>query len=121
MASDYGDEVGSKMIDDFMRFGERMGERAMYARAGQMQRAFQNATREARAAAGEEAPAEGRSEWAKLDMRRIDDGPPRSRFLKTRRNNKEAYSAALSPDGDIVNQIWNHRPPMIGHEARIES
>ena len=51
-----------------MRFGERMGERAMYARAGQMQRAFQNATREARATAGEEAPAEGRSEWAKLDM-----------------------------------------------------
>ena len=68
MASDYGDEAGSKMIDDFMRFGERMGERAMYARAGQMQRAFQNATREARATAGEEAPAEGRSEWAKLDM-----------------------------------------------------
>lgn len=68
MASDYGDEAGSKMIDDFMRFGERMGERAMYARAGQMQRAFQNATRDARAAAGEEAPAEGRSEWAKLDM-----------------------------------------------------
>lgn len=68
MASDYGDEAGSKMIDDFMRFGERMGERAMYVRAGQMQRAFQNATRDARAAAGEEAPAEGRSEWAKLDM-----------------------------------------------------
>ena len=68
MASDYGDEAGSKMIDDFMRFGERMGERAMYARAGQMQRAFQNATRDARAAAGDEAPAEGRSEWAKLDM-----------------------------------------------------
>lgn len=68
MASDYGDEAGSKMIDDFMRFGERMGERAMYARASQMQRAFQNATREARATAGEDAPAEGRSEWAKLDM-----------------------------------------------------
>lgn len=68
MASDYGDEAGSKMIDDFMRFGERMGERAMYVRAGQMQRAFQNATRDARAAAGEEAPAEGHSEWAKLDM-----------------------------------------------------
>lgn len=36
MASDYGDEAGSKMIDGFMRFGERMGERAMYAWAGQM-------------------------------------------------------------------------------------
>ena len=68
MASDYGDEAGSKMIDDFMRFGERMGERAMYARAGQMQRAFQNATRKARAAASEDAPAKGRSERAKLDM-----------------------------------------------------
>ncbi len=42
MASDYGDEAGSKMIDDFMRFGERMGERAMYARAAQMQRTYQS-------------------------------------------------------------------------------
>ena len=69
MASDYGDDAGSKMIDDFMRFGERMGERAMYARAAQMQRAFQNATRTAREAAGEEArPEEAPPEWAKLDM-----------------------------------------------------
>mgnify|MGYP000408768602 CR=1 FL=1 len=56
MASDYGDEAGSKMIDDFMRFGERMGERAMYTRASQMQRAFQNATQSAREAAGELPP-----------------------------------------------------------------
>lgn len=69
MASDYGDEAGSKMIDDFMRFGERMGERAMYARAAQMQRAFQNATRTAREAAGVDDRAEESSpEWAKLDM-----------------------------------------------------
>lgn len=67
MASDYGDEAGSKMIDDFMRFGERMGERAMYTRASQMQRAFQNATQSAREAAGE-APAGNLAEWAKLDM-----------------------------------------------------
>ncbi|RNL37794.1 hypothetical protein DMP06_10335 [Slackia equolifaciens] len=33
MASDYGDDAGEKMIEDFMRFGERMGERAMYDRA----------------------------------------------------------------------------------------
>lgn len=26
MASDYGDEAGSKMIDDFVRLGEHMGE-----------------------------------------------------------------------------------------------
>ena len=63
MASDYGDEAGSKMIDDFMRFGERMGERAMYARAGQMQRAFQNATRSTREAAGETTPSEEFAEW----------------------------------------------------------
>ena len=75
MASDYGDEAGSKMIDDFMRFGERMGERAMYARASQMRQAFENATREAqgvaRGAAEEQPP-----EWAKLDMhefQRIED------------------------------------------------
>lgn len=76
MASDYGDEAGSKMIDDFMRFGERMGERAMYARAGQMQRAFQSATRSTREAAGETTPSEEFAEWAKLDMQefqRIED------------------------------------------------
>lgn len=75
MASDYGDEAGSKMIDDFMRFGERMGERAMYARASQMRQAFENATREAQGIAGD--VAEERSpEWAKLDMhefQRIED------------------------------------------------
>ncbi len=68
MASDYGDEAGNKMIDDFMRFGERMGERAMYTRASQMQRAFQNATLAAREAAGEVVPSENLPEWAKLDM-----------------------------------------------------
>ena len=68
MASDYGDEAGSKMIDDFMRFGERMGERAMYTRAAQMQRAFQNATRSAQELTGDRAPEGDAPEWAKLDM-----------------------------------------------------
>lgn len=75
MASDYGDEAGSKMIDDFMRFGERMGERAMYARASQMRQAFENATREAQGIAGD-AAEEQPPEWAKLDMhefQRIED------------------------------------------------
>ena len=75
MASDYGDEAGSKMIDDFMRFGERMGERAMYARASQMRQAFENATREAQDIAGD-AAEEQPPEWAKLDMhefQRIED------------------------------------------------
>ncbi len=75
MASDYGDEAGSKMIDDFMRFGERMGERAMYARASQMRQAFESATREARGIAGD-AAEEQPPEWAKLDMhefQRIED------------------------------------------------
>lgn len=69
MASDYGDEAGEKMLDNFTRFGERMGERAMYDRAGRMQRAFQNATRSAREAGGSSLPArEVSPEWAKLDM-----------------------------------------------------
>lgn len=75
MASDYGDEAGSKMIDDFMCFGERMGERAMYARASQMRQAFENATREAQGIAGD-AAEEQSPEWAKLDMhefQRIED------------------------------------------------
>lgn len=70
MAGDYGDEAGEKMVDDFMRFGERMGERAMYERAHRIQRAFENATQAAKRSAGQEAP-----EWAKLDMaefRRIE-------------------------------------------------
>ena len=68
MASDYGDEAGSKMIDDFMRFAERMGERAMYARAAQMQKAFQNATRSAQEIAGVGSDEHEPPEWAKLDM-----------------------------------------------------
>ena len=68
MASDYGDEAGSKMIDDFMRFAERMGERAMYARAAQMQKAFQNATRSAQEIAGVGSDEHEQPEWAKLDM-----------------------------------------------------
>ena len=68
MASDYGDEAGSKMIDDFMRFGERMGERAMYARAAQMQKAFRNVTRSAQELSGDHAPGGDAPEWAKLDM-----------------------------------------------------
>lgn len=68
MASDYGDEAGSKMIDDFMRFGERMGERAMYARASQMRQAFESATRDAREVAGAAPGEDEPPEWAKLDM-----------------------------------------------------
>lgn len=77
VASDYGDEAGSKMIDDFMRFGERMGERAMYARADRMQRAFRNATKAAEEAGGKAGETRGvPPEWAKLDMaefQRIED------------------------------------------------
>ena len=68
MASDYGDDAGEKMIEDFMRFGERMGERAMYRRAEQIRRAFENATGAAREAAEGNGKAEHPAEWAKLDM-----------------------------------------------------
>ena len=74
MASDYGDEAGEKLFDNMMRFGERMGEQAMYRRSSQMQRAFQNARGEAREQAGETAlPVEEPSEWAKLDMAEFRD------------------------------------------------
>lgn len=68
MASDYGDEAGSKMIDDFMRFAERMGERAMYTRAAQMQKAFKNATQSTQEIAGVGSDEHEQPEWAKLDM-----------------------------------------------------
>ncbi|MDJ1650019.1 MULTISPECIES: hypothetical protein [Gordonibacter] len=69
MSSDYGDDAGEKMIDDFVRFGERMGEKAMYERAGRIRRAFENATRAAReAGAGGSPEGRGAPEWAKLDM-----------------------------------------------------
>ncbi len=68
MASDYGDDAGEKMIEDFVRFGERMGERAMYDRARRMRSAFENATVAARGAAGESAARDAPAEWAKLDM-----------------------------------------------------
>ena len=61
MASDYGDDAGEKMIDDFMRFGERMGERAMYRRAERLKLAFENATDKARGAAAADG---GRAEPA---------------------------------------------------------
>lgn len=57
MASDYGDDAGEKMIDDFMRFGERMGERAMYRRAERLKLAFENATDKARGAAAADGGA----------------------------------------------------------------
>lgn len=45
-----------------------MGERAMYTRAAQMQKAFQNATRSAQEIAGVGSDEHDRPEWAKLDM-----------------------------------------------------
>lgn len=68
MASDYGDDAGEKMIDDFMRFGERMGERAMYRRAERLKLAFENATDRARGAAAADGGRAEPAEWAKLDM-----------------------------------------------------
>lgn len=68
MASDYGDDAGEKMIEDFARFGERMGERAMYDRAKRMEAAFEKARDAARATPAEGGTREEPVEWAKLDM-----------------------------------------------------
>lgn len=69
MASDYGDESGEKMLDNFTRFGERMGLAAMQERSNRLQRAFENAKKGTGDKAAEELPdwVEPR-EWAKLDM-----------------------------------------------------
>lgn len=66
MASDYGDESGEKMLDNFTRFGERMGEEAMRNRADRLHEAFEHA----KSCASEKGtPWNEPSEWAKLDMR----------------------------------------------------
>lgn len=65
MPSDYGDDSGEKMLDNFTRFGERMGEEAMRNRADKLHDAFEHA----KARASEKgAPCNEPSEWAKLDM-----------------------------------------------------
>ena len=65
MASDFGDGSGEKMLDNFTRFAERMGEDAMRRRADDFRRACKNA--KSKANGGRAADAEP-SEWAKLDM-----------------------------------------------------
>ena len=65
MASDFGDESGEKMLDNFERFAERMGEEAMRRRAEEFIQACEHTKS---AAAGKDAPG-GDAEWAKLDMR----------------------------------------------------
>ena len=69
MASDYGDESGEKMLDNFTRFCELKGERAMRERAYRLQDAFDHAKSGTKAheviGEGEQA----RVEWAKLDMK----------------------------------------------------
>lgn len=65
MASDYGDESGEKMLDNFTRFGERMGEEAMRNRADKLHEAFEHAKSRA---SEKGAPWNEPPEWAKLDM-----------------------------------------------------
>jgi hypothetical protein len=66
MASDFGDDFGEKMLNDFTRFAERMGEDAMRRRAEEFRRACKNAKS---AAKGKRTAEAEPSEWAKLDMR----------------------------------------------------
>ena len=70
MASDYGDDSGEKMLDGFTRLGERMGVREMYRRSDRLQQAFEKTKANTTA---HESDAEGRVEWAKLDMTEFRD------------------------------------------------
>lgn len=70
MASDFGDESGQRLLDDFVRFGQQAGIEAMRDRAYAVRRACENARDGARGASGADGVPEGADpkEWAKLDM-----------------------------------------------------
>ncbi|MBQ9003927.1 MAG: hypothetical protein IJ087_18950, partial [Eggerthellaceae bacterium] len=70
MASDFGDESGQRLLDDFVRFGQQAGIEAMRERAFAVRRACENARDGARGAAGTDGVPGGADpkEWAKLDM-----------------------------------------------------
>ena len=68
MASDYGDESGEKMLDNFTRFCEFKGEAAMRERARKIQDACDHAKSRSKAHGVVEDGGERRVEWAKLDM-----------------------------------------------------
>lgn len=69
MSGDFGDESGQKLIDDYIRFAERVGIEKMRERAYSVKRACDHAQAGALAeeARGDVPWAEPR-EWAKLDM-----------------------------------------------------
>lgn len=69
MASDFGDDSGEKLIDNFTRYAERLGERAMLERAYQIKQAFEHAKGTATSEANLEEYERRPGEWAKLDMR----------------------------------------------------
>lgn len=70
MASDFGDDSGEKMLDNFNRFAERMGEEAMRRRAEKFIQACEHAkSASAKGGNGSDEP----TEWAKLDMREFQD------------------------------------------------
>ena len=68
MASDFGDDSGEKLIDNFTRYAERLGERAMLERAYQVKQAFEHAKGAAADEANLEEYERRPGEWAKLDM-----------------------------------------------------
>ena len=68
MASDYGDESGEKMLDNFTRFCEFKGEAAMRERARKIQDACDHAKSRSKTHEVVEDGGEMRVEWAKLDM-----------------------------------------------------
>lgn len=65
MPDDFGDDSGQRMIDEFTRFAERMGEESMRLRAMGFKRACEHASRTTQEKG---APWEEPTEWAKLDM-----------------------------------------------------
>ena len=93
MAGDYGDEAGEKMIDDFMRFGERMGEQGD-VRAGAPDPA---GVRE-RDAGGEALLARGRSP-SRRSSTSPSSGGSRAMTASRRPSRPSCAPAASSPHG----------------------
>ena len=114
MASDYGDESGEKMLDNFHRYAERMGEQAMRERALKLQAAFENA-RDGADAGGAEPPAKAAAEFAKLDMHEfseIDGYQDVKRII-------EAKLAAKGVDSTWFSDLESGREYLLFHVADV--
>ncbi len=97
MPSDYGDESGEKMLDNFTRLCEFKGEAAMRERARKIQDACDHAKSNSKAHEVIDDGDEKRVEWAKLDMAEF-------RAIEGYEEIKQVIEAKLRAHG--VEPVW---------------